>query len=516
MTASLVVISLVGVALVFYSTPWGIGVGHDSVFYLSSAQNLLRGRGLIWPVGTNAYEPLIHYPPLYPLLLAGFGLLRMDLTAAAGMVSAILFGVNILLAGLLTARVARLPWVPILVALFALGSPILLDVHLMAMTEPLFLCLAMLTLIALSDHFETGKAVYYWWAAAFTALAGITRYAGPSLAAVGFLALLTFGRGGLWRRLRSGTAFVGVGLLPLLAWYARNISLGGSASNREISYHPPSLTKLKGALVTISEWWIPPDASSSVKKIGLVLVALVIAGLFAWLLRRRGLSNGISELRSPQSLLQAPTVLVLFIVVYTALLLASLTFVDASTRLNNRILSPIYLTSLPLVGVLSGSILDRKGNPRFFLAIFLISSTLLLASYGVRTTSLVSEMRHDGRGFTGREWQSSETIALVQAMDIEGVVYSSEALPLFYLTGQAAFWVPEKIDPLSAREISGYRSDLLRMKDRLRAPGSYLVLFDKSFNRVEMPPFEEVVEGFEILQRTPDGSIWVVPRSEGT
>lgn len=512
MMASLAVLSLAGLALVFYSTPWGIGVGYDSVFYLSSAQNLLQGRGLIWPVGTNAYEPLIHYPPLYPLLLAGFGYIGVDLTAAARLVSGILFGVNVLLVGLLTARAARPCWVPIVVALLALGSPILLDVHLVAMTEPLFLCLLMLTLIALSVHLETGKAGFIGWAAGFTALASLTRYAGPALAAAGFMALLIFGHGGFVRRLRSGLTFVGISLLPLLAWYVRNFLVSGSASNREIAFHPPALVKLKGALVTISAWWLSPDASPGVKKVGLVLVGLVIVGLFVWVIRRRTLSSVRADSQAVQPSLQAPTLLVLFIMAYTALLLASLTFVDASTRLNDRILSPIYLTSLTLIGVLVGSVLERTGKPKAFTALFLIPSILLLGSYGIRTTALVSEMRENGRGFTGQAWLSSETIALVQSMDIDGVVYSSEALPLYYLTGQAAFWVPEKIDPLAASEISDYQEDLARMRERLRAPDSYLVLFDKSFNRVEMPPVEEVVEGFELLHRTSDGSIWVVSK----
>jgi hypothetical protein len=507
----LILVSLAGLVLVFFSTPWGIGVGYDSVFYLGSARSLLEGRGLSWPVGTNVYEPLIHYPPLYPLLLAGLGALGINLTAAAGVVAGLLFGANIFLVGLFIARFSRFPWVSIFVALIALGSPILLDVHLMAMTEPLFIWFLLLALIKLSVHLEAGKAGSYWWAAAFTVLASLTRYAGPSLAASAFMTLLIFERGDLIQRMKSGLTFVVVSLLPLLAWYARNIVLSGSASNRELAYHPVSLMKIKGALVTISEWWISHDASSGMKKLALVAIGLLIAGLLVAILRLRILSKGGSEGRRAQLHLYAPTVLILFILTYTMLLLASLTFVDASTRLNDRILSPIYVASLALLGVLSGLVLDPEGKPKPVLAGLVLVSALLFGSYGLRTKELVSEMRTDGRGFTGRDWQASETIALVRGMDIEGVIYSSEPLPFYYLTEQAAYWVPEIIDPLAAREISDYRERLALMRRRLRTPGSYLVLFDKSFRREEMPPVEEVVAGLQLLYRAADGSIWIHP-----
>lgn len=42
--------------------PWGIGVGYDSVFYLSAADNLLNGLGLSRLDGYYNVIPLTHYP----------------------------------------------------------------------------------------------------------------------------------------------------------------------------------------------------------------------------------------------------------------------------------------------------------------------------------------------------------------------------------------------------------------------------------------------------------------------
>lgn len=505
-------LSLAGIALLVVSTPWNIGVGYDSVFYLSSAQSLLEGRGLSWPVGTGEFEPLIHYPPLYPLLLAGIGSLGIDLTSAARLMGSVLFGANILLVGLLVARTSRFAWAGPMAAAVALVSPILLGVHLMAMTEGLFLCLLLLTMILLISYLESGRKSAYWWAASFSALAALTRYAGPAVAAASFLALVLLGRDNFRRRLRSGLVFTAVSLLPLLFWYGRNLVLTGEVSNRELTYHPLSFASLKGALVTVSEWWIPPDAASLVKKVGLIFVLGIVCALSAVVLRAAGTGaferGGVEKAR-----LRVPLLLVFFMLTYVALVLTSLTFVDASTRLNDRILSPVYVTSLVLVGSLIGLALDGAGIPRWLLSTCVLLMVLVLAAYSPRTFDLVKTTREQGRGFTGREWQSSETVALVNKTDMAGVVYSSEALPLYYLTGKAAYWVPEKIDPLAAREIADYPARLAEMRRRLAEQNGYLVLFDRSFNRVEMPPVEEVVADLALFHRTVDGSIWTHPQS---
>ena len=63
----LFLIGLAGSGLLWYATqPWGVGVGYDSFYYITSARNLISGQGL----GTiNVYGsiiPLTKFPPLYP------------------------------------------------------------------------------------------------------------------------------------------------------------------------------------------------------------------------------------------------------------------------------------------------------------------------------------------------------------------------------------------------------------------------------------------------------------------
>src|SRR5574341_1188324 len=86
----LVLMVLGGIATARY----GAGVSSDSVKYLSVAQNLLDGHGLYDHRGW----PLLSWPPLYSMLLAGLAwLTRMDVFIAGWYLNILLLGVNLLL-----------------------------------------------------------------------------------------------------------------------------------------------------------------------------------------------------------------------------------------------------------------------------------------------------------------------------------------------------------------------------------------------------------------------------------
>ena len=135
----LTIFGLAGFALIWFSTPWGIGVGYDSIFYLSAADNLLSGSGLSRLDGYGNIIPLTHFPPLYPILLAVLSfVLRMDMVSVSGLLSAISFGCLVFLTGWLVYTITKTLIPGILSAIIVLSSPVLLDLQFLAMTEPLF------------------------------------------------------------------------------------------------------------------------------------------------------------------------------------------------------------------------------------------------------------------------------------------------------------------------------------------------------------------------------------------
>ena len=503
-------VGFAGFALIMVSTPWGIGVNHDSVYYLNSAENVLAGAELSWQAEGGELKPLTHYPPLYPIILVLAGSLGFDLVDAARFLSAVLFGANLIGIAWLIDRYARNRWMAWVACCLGFISPILLDVHLMALTEPLFM-LFMLISFAFILEFLTHKTKrWIYLAAVASALASLTRYAGLSLVATCALAILFLWNADRRKRLLYAGTFLLVSLAPFFVWNVRNQFLTGAGVGRALRVHTIPVVKLKLGAETMTRWVVPEQAHF---RIGVVLFSLVILG--AGIIMGRQIASGkqkaggwIENVHAKLSLVS-----ILYVLVYGLFLFFSLTFVDASTPLDERILSPAYLMAfIAFFATLSGvdwgestKILERGLMIGLWIA--------MLLSYGWRSTGILKTMREEGRGFTARKWSTSELIVKVNEMREDALIYTSDALRLSYLTGRSVYNIPQKLDPVQDTAIESYQDDLLQMRERQRNPGAALVLFSDSFAlyRPELPKIEEVTEGLRLFWSTRHGVIYIDP-----
>ncbi|HKY54508.1 MAG TPA: hypothetical protein VJM08_09390, partial [Anaerolineales bacterium] len=84
------ILAVIGMILCWAATfRYGAGVAADSTKYLSVAQNLLAGKGLY----DHLNLPLLSWPPLYPILLAGLSLLTgLDVFVAGWYFNVFLLG----------------------------------------------------------------------------------------------------------------------------------------------------------------------------------------------------------------------------------------------------------------------------------------------------------------------------------------------------------------------------------------------------------------------------------------
>jgi 4-amino-4-deoxy-L-arabinose transferase-like glycosyltransferase len=508
---------ILGAVVILYNTPWGIGVVDDSVFYLSSAENFLEGKGFSWPIGGGELKPLTHYPPLFPFVLAGLGWLKLDMVFAVRALIALIFGANLALIGHLVHRLTGSWKAGLSASSIALLSPILIDVHLLAMTEPLMLLLLLLALIILFEHFEKGGTRSLILMGCLTGLICITRYAGLAFLGAGAVTLIFLGRGDRMLRLANGIRFSIIGAVPLLAWYIRNILLTGSAANREFLYHRITDTQLKQLGSSISVWLFSENAVFGVRFIASLSFVLFLSVMFIWRVNRERESDGWSSaLRSDQW--RPISALLIYAIIYCVFLFFSLSFVDASTRLDNRILAPLYLLAFLIVFILLYRLQGFTPNLKFVSILLAAIWSLMFVSYALRGTGILRQMAEDGRGFTGRMWQEMEVLEKLKEVPDDFLLYSTEALPLYFLTGRPAYWVPEKFNPLTSREIEDYQDGLELMRTRLEQPNSALIIFTEwviyylnASTRTELPPMEEVVEELALLGNFSDGAIYVHP-----
>src|ERR671918_716069 len=141
---ALSLIALIGIVLIIKATPNGLGLSDDSIAYIAGARSMAAGEGYreAW-LASN--QPVTHFPPAFSSVLAFFGLFGVDPLRAARWVNALLFGLNAALLGILGWRMTPSLMAGIALAgLFVLCAD-LLQVHAVAMSEPLFIFLSLMS-----------------------------------------------------------------------------------------------------------------------------------------------------------------------------------------------------------------------------------------------------------------------------------------------------------------------------------------------------------------------------------
>jgi hypothetical protein len=188
---ALVLIAVIGILFVFQATPEGAGLSDDSIAYIAGARSMAAGNGYreAW-LASN--QPVTHFPPAFPSLLAFFGFLGIDPQNAARWVNALLFGASAFLLGILAWRMTpSLTAGLVLAGLFVLSGD-LLQVYTMAMSEPLFIFLSLLSIWMFDLYFERNQ---HWWLGACATFVGIAyenRYSGLALIANFFVEFFVF------------------------------------------------------------------------------------------------------------------------------------------------------------------------------------------------------------------------------------------------------------------------------------------------------------------------------------
>lgn len=503
-------IFLAGVALYWFTTTTGIGVGYDSFIYLSAAENLLSGKGLVWSLGPGSGEPLTHYPPLYPFSLATAGLMtRLELVDAARAMTALLYGLNLVFVSSFIGRFTQSSIPVILSGLSLLASPIFMEVHLMAMSEPLFITVWLSSYLFLFRFIEHEKNLDFILSAVLCGMGILSRYAGAAFAPAFAIILVLFSKKSLGDRLWRGSLFIALSLAPILLWYTRNYLAAGTATNRILQFHPAYQEQLQIGYARMLYWIFPERLSFPVALVpGIFLMAFTLFGaylaLWFWWDRKR---VPIVE-RKPLVFVGASLI---SIVAYASLLLFSLTFFDASTRLADRILSPIYLLGTMVLFVTLWRIWRYSRSQALQLVLASVYGCFLLTQT-VQAGAQVISMKTQGLGFTSTEWTTSETIDFIGQLPEETVVYSNEAFAIAFLTGVRPNAIPERIDPVTKQPHLDIDAKLDQMRRQIAAENGFLIIFDTLHSTADAyPPIEDLTTGLSLVRKLSDGAVYVSP-----
>ncbi len=521
----LLFISIAAGWTLWYVTPAGLGLTNDSAAYIGGARSILAGSGYsdIWLDST--LEPVTHYPPLLSLTLSGIGLLTgLDPYRGARALHILLFAANTGLIGLLGLRMTRPSplarqekgWgAGIILALLFFTNADLLNIHAQVLSEPLFIFFSLLSFLAFDFAFEqlappkNSRAALktgYWslitdyWlllTGFLTALAFLTRYSALALIATFLIATFLFSHSSRFKRI---ALFLGGAIPPIAAWFIRNSLVADSATNRIFQFNPIQISNIRTGLWNVAHILLPvPVAPEWLFKSGAlnVLLALFGLGLLIWLVftawKLLFPSPNHQATKSPNPLVFATG---LYIFGYLGAVLFSMSFFDASTKFQPRILSPLYVSWMILL-VYSLQILNRKDTRytkdeqekpvslrhthqiRAAFAITLAISVLSLSTFNFQRS--VTELREiDGLGYASWRWRQAEVLATIRNLPPDVAIYSNSPPAVYHVTGRASRVIPTPLNPVSGLPRGGYDQALAEMREELLAGRAVLVLFDVS------------------------------------
>ncbi len=227
LTAVIVAIAAVGTAWILVQTYHGACVTSDSVFYLSAAENLAAGKGLVGFRGNELYW----FPPGYSISLAGFELAGIGAQEGGRYLNAVLFGATILISGLWLKTLCRSGTVVLAGVLTTASTKTFYHSAGCLHSEPLYLLLTLSSLILVSEavkHDRAGRRTQWMLLAAglLSGLSVATRYVGIVTTVSSFLLLLFWrpSRTALRTRLQAATMFGLAASLPVVAVLIRNLA----------------------------------------------------------------------------------------------------------------------------------------------------------------------------------------------------------------------------------------------------------------------------------------------------
>ncbi|HZO86868.1 MAG TPA: hypothetical protein VFB38_00910 [Chthonomonadaceae bacterium] len=461
------ILALLAVVVQVYATRGGIHIAADSVNYIGAARHLLLGEGLQDVILTldGKPMPLTHFPPLYPLLLAGIGLSGIEIPTAARWLNSLLFGVNVGLVGLLVAHYTRRsPFFTLLGAFFMLASVDMLTIHSVAFTEPLFICLTLLTLWLLALYLERPRWTLLLGAAGCAACALLTRYVGVALIAAGALGIWCLSCAALRQKLQEIGLYVGVAVFPMALWAIHNKLAGGNATDRKAGFYAFPEENLRLGLKTIGTWLVPGRVAGIFS--GLLVLACII-GLIVWH-RRLARQQERPTRAAPRPLRALPGLLILYLAVYSATLITSIRFFDPLTALDLRILSPIYVGTLLLVLCLAYDLVSWSDARRASAAVCAIG-LLLVAKHLAGAVLWGVKTRHgEGVGYESAALRQSRIISRLETLPPTTRIFSNGPDTIYILTGRLASYLPYKTR-------SGYLSDVAVMARQLAAQRGVII-----------------------------------------
>ncbi len=528
LNAGLLALALAGVGALWISTFHGAGIGGDATIYITSARNLLAGKGLGLIQADGSFRLLPYFPPFFSLALAVPGALGIDLSSAARWLNILLFAGTIWLVGGVTYRATRSVVFALLAAGLMLVSPVLIPVYSWAMSEPLAIFLSLSGLALLLPYLRTGHPRGLLALAALVmGLSILTRYAQVAFLAAGGLAILLLAQGSWRKRMLDTLLYGALGIVPAAVWVIYDLAATATVSSRSVESAggmAQRIANLWPSLQDVFLFWFVPDSWISAPPypaianrllLPLALLALA-AGFVVVLLRNRSREN-------PARSDAANLALLLAFSAVAYLLVIGLVYITTYPPITiaSRMLSPVHAALVWLAALLVGLAASGWSKARWLSGALALGLVVVFGWYGWRSARIVQQNYELGLGYNAVAWQESETIQWVRDLPENAVLVTNEEMAVLYLTGRASYPFAEVFSERGLEQFTTYGQGDLRddPSQQLFADGQAgLTLFDTLeeqfqglYGEQTAARIARLTEGLKVVFQGADGAVYAKP-----
>jgi len=421
----------------------GIGLCPDGVVYTTTAKNFASSCRLV----DFRHYPMVEFPAFYPVFLGAITWITgVQPLAFGAILNELLFAITIYITGYITSRfngVTR--WYKAAILSCVVLSPGILEVYSMMWSETLFIIWILLFFISLHRYLQdhgTGPLVT---AAILVSVACVTRYAGVTMAATGFVLILFDRTLPVRTRFRNVVLFSVISPLLLIGNLVRNYLARGTLTGIRES----SLTNFQNNLHDVGAVfydWLP-FFNQHYRYAG-VLAALIIFFLAARLLRGRLWKGDLGNWQ------YIPT---LFALVYLVFMIG-IASVSRFETLDSRFISPAFI---PLLWGCSGWLLENRAKRRRRAGWLFAAGAvmLLLFQYGQLSADYESwdGIKDAGiPGYTEDQWQYSRTVLYMKKDSLpfqkDYTIYSDAYDAVYFFTGWPGKFLPNYENKAAVRE----------------------------------------------------------------
>ena len=487
---SLIAALIGGILVLLLTKHSGLGISPDSIYYLSTADSIIAGKGFYQFDG----KPFVMFPVGYPILLSIikviFGSYFLKIIP---FFNALLFGFTLFIAGIILEKTNHSKWLKWVVLLIVSLSPSLLEVYTMLWSETLFITEVLLFIYFGKIYFEKLSFKYLIIMAFISAIAADTRLAGVAVIATGGLLILMSSELKWGRKLQHVFVYGLISISFFVINLVRNALLAQTLTGNRQKGVTPFLENLKYYGLVLTSWLPFTKWISAIPTIiaFLFLTILIIVFFFRFL--------------KSKEQHHYEKIAVAFTLIYSLFMLTVAT-VSRFETINNRLLAPFYIPCVLTISFYIASIFKatKTGNYKVVLTcLCTILVTAIIFQYSEVNRSSYLENKEGGiGGYSDDDWLiSSGLLNFLNAnplfFKVSKPIYANAAHAVYFKTHQKVQILPERKYTNLVNEFN-------------KAPSQILIWFNNEDNQ-EVLTLQEVAstKNLQIIYKFNDGVIYL-------